>query len=71
MNVILVEKGDELYVFYYDDATASVAALLETAVTFAGSPDLSFAWDDAVQLCEAQRRLEATSQTLRDALGGD
>ena len=42
MNVILVQKDGELYAFYYDDDTASVAALIETAARFAGNPQLNF-----------------------------
>jgi hypothetical protein len=71
MNVILVQKQGEIYAFYYDDATASVAALVETAARFAADPRLSFEWDDAVGVVDAQERLEQASQALRDITGTD
>jgi hypothetical protein len=54
-----------------DDATASVAALVETAARFAADPRLSFEWDDAVGVVDAQERLEQASQALRDITGTD
>ncbi len=71
MNVILVQKEGELYAFYYDDDTASVAALIETAARFAGDPRLNFEWDDAVGVVDAQERLEQAHAALRDMTGMD
>lgn len=71
MNVILVQKGDEVYAFYYDDARVSAAALIETAARFAGDPRLSFGWDDAVGVADAQQRLESAWQALRNAREGE
>ncbi|HUE15030.1 MAG TPA: hypothetical protein VMR25_12745 [Planctomycetaceae bacterium] len=62
MNLILVRKGIETYAFYYDEAAVSVASLLETAARFAGDPQLSFDWDDAVGLADAQQKLEAAER---------
>jgi|HubBroStandDraft_5_1064220.scaffolds.fasta_scaffold678612_2 hypothetical protein len=69
MNIILVQKEGELYAFYYDDETASVAALIETAARFAGDPRLSFAWDDALGVADTQERLEQAHAALRDIRG--
>jgi hypothetical protein len=71
MNVILVQKEGELYAFYYDDDTASVAALIETVARFAGDPRLSFEWDDAVGVVNAQEKLERAHSALRDITGTD
>jgi hypothetical protein len=71
MNVILVQKEGELYAFYYDDDTVSVAALIETAARFAGDPRLSFEWDDAVGVVDAQERLERAHAAVRDITGTD
>lgn len=71
MNLILVQKVDELYAFYYDDDTRSIAALLETIVRFGGDAQLSFGWEDAVRVSDAQQRLEAASQALRNATGAE
>jgi hypothetical protein len=71
MNVILVQKEGELYAFYYDDDTASVAALIETAARFAGNPQLNFEWDDAVGVVDAQERLERAHAALREITGTD
>ena len=71
MNVILVQKEGELYAFYYDDDTASIAALIETAARFASDPRLNFEWDDAVGVVDAQERLEQAHAAFRDITGTD
>ena len=62
VNVILVRKGNDQYVFAYDEGAASVEALLETAIRFASDPGLNFGWDEAVAVCDAQDRLQTATQ---------
>ena len=65
LNVIIVQRGGDSFVFLYDDDTASVAALIETAARFACNPQLNFEWDDAVGVVDAQERLERAHAALR------
>jgi hypothetical protein len=50
LNVLALLKGDERYVYVYDDASRS--ALLTTFDTQAADPGLSLNWFDAAVLAE-------------------
>ena len=47
-------KGEERYVFLYDDANRS--QVLRTLGRYASSPDLSFSWYDAAVLSQKVRK---------------
>lgn len=48
INVLALVKGEERYVFIFDDGHR--AEVLRTLGRFASTPDLSFTWNDAVVL---------------------
>jgi hypothetical protein len=52
-NILVLAKGAERYVFFYDDA--SRAELLRTLGRFASNPELSFDWFDAATLSKKLR----------------
>jgi hypothetical protein len=52
-NILVLAKGSERYVFFYDDA--SRAELLRTLGRFASNPELSFDWFDAATLSKKIR----------------
>ena len=54
INVLALVKGEERYVFLYDDS--SRAATLRTLGRFASNPDLSFSWYDAAVLSQKIRQ---------------
>lgn len=54
INVLALVKGEERYVFLYDDAHR--AAALRTLGRFASNPDLSFSWYDAAVLSQKIRQ---------------
>ena len=54
INVLALVKGEERYVFLYDDA--SRAATLRTLGKYASDPDLSFTWYDAAVLSQRIRQ---------------
>jgi hypothetical protein len=53
LNILALIKGDERYVYVYDDA--SRADLLTTFDTQAADPSLSLNWFDAAVLAEKAR----------------
>lgn len=53
MNVVALVKGDEYYVFIYDDI--SVPDVLCELGVFASNSELSFTWFDAAVLAERVR----------------
>lgn len=53
INVLALVKGDERYVFLYDDASRAEA--LRTLGRFASNPELSFTWYDAAVLSQKIR----------------
>jgi hypothetical protein len=62
-NVLALIKGDERYVYVYDDA--SRAPLLETFQTQAGDPNLSLNWFDAAVLTQkAHEQAAAAAESL-------
>jgi hypothetical protein len=54
INVLALVKGEERYVFLYDDA--SRAETLRTLGRFASNPELSFTWYDAAVLSQKIRQ---------------
>jgi hypothetical protein len=56
VNVLALVKGEEKYVFTYDDASRK--ALLGVFGSFAKNPDLSFSWNDAAALSRKVRANE-------------
>jgi len=54
INVLALVKGEERYIFLYDDAHKSDA--LKTLGRFASNPELSFSWYDAAVLSQRIRQ---------------
>lgn len=54
INVLALVKGQERYVFLYDDA--SRAETLRTLGRYASNPELSFTWYDAAVLSQKVRQ---------------
>lgn len=64
INVLALVKGEERYIFLFDDDHRSEA--LRTLGRFASNPELSFSWYDAAVLSQ---RLRQTPETdLVDAV---
>jgi hypothetical protein len=57
LNVLALIKGEERYVFVYDDD--SQPQLLDAIRDSASSPDLSLSWFDALVLTKKAREQEA------------
>ena len=61
INVLALVKGEERYVFLFDDNNRSEA--LRTLGRYASNPELSFSWYDAAVLSQKIRQVsEAASQ---------
>ena len=60
INVLALVKGEERYIFLYDDEHRSEA--LRTLGRFASNPELSFSWYDAAVLSQ---RIRQTAQEQR------
>jgi hypothetical protein len=58
-NVLALLKGDERYIYVYDDV--SRAGLMDSFRDQAADPDLSFSWFDAAVLSEKAREQAAAS----------
>jgi hypothetical protein len=54
LNVLALVKGEERYVFLFDDNNRAEA--LRTLGRFASNPDLSFSWYDAAVLSQKIRQ---------------
>ena len=54
INVLALVKGEERYIFLYDDSNR--AETLRTLGRYASNPDLSFTWYDAAVLSQKIRR---------------
>lgn len=57
INVLALIKGEERYVFLYDDASAN--QILQTLGRYAADPELSFSWYDAAMLSQRVRQLRS------------
>jgi hypothetical protein len=69
INVLALVKGEERYIFLFDDEHRSDA--LRTLGKFASNPELSFSWYDAAVLSQrirqaaAEARAEEAAASLR------
>ena len=54
INVLALVKGNERYIFLFDDASRSEA--LRTLGRYASNPELSFSWYDAAVLSQKIRQ---------------
>jgi hypothetical protein len=58
INVLALVKGNERYIFMYDDANR--VPIIRQFCMFAADEDLSFSWRDAIVLAsKARKPLEA------------
>jgi hypothetical protein len=57
LNVLALLKGEERYVFVYDDASQD--GLLDAFRHYASDPNLSFTWFDAAVLTDKARQQAA------------
>jgi hypothetical protein len=55
INVLALVKGEERYVFLFDDNNRAEA--LRTLGRYASNPDLSFSWYDAAVLSQKIRQI--------------
>src|SRR5688500_14937238 len=62
INVLALVKGEERYIFLFDDERRSEA--LRTLGRFASNPELSFSWYDAAVLSQ---RVRQTAQEAAEA----
>jgi len=56
VNILALVKGEERYVFIYDDTDESQHELFRVLRRFASNPDLSFTWYDAAVLSQKVRQ---------------
>jgi hypothetical protein len=61
INVLALVKGEERYIFLYDDTHRSDA--LRTLGRFASNPELSFSWYDAAVLSQRIRQTAHEQRT--------
>lgn len=75
INVLALAKGEERYLFLFNDATRTEA--LRTLGRFASHPELSFSWYDAAVLSQkirqetAAKRAEAPARRFTLPLPAD
>jgi hypothetical protein len=60
INVLALVKGEERYVFLFDDAHR--AEVLRTLGRYASNPELSFSWYDAAVLSQKVRNEPAKTK---------
>jgi hypothetical protein len=65
INVLALVKGEERYIFLYDDEHKSDA--LRTLGRFASNPELSFSWYDAAVLSQRIRQTAMEQRTEAEA----
>ena len=63
INVLALVKGNERYIFLYDDASRAEA--LRTLGRYASNPELSFTWYDAAVLSQKIRQAAAPAPVNR------
>jgi hypothetical protein len=63
INVVALVKGNERYIFLYDDDSRDAA--LQAMGRQAANPELSFSWYDAAVLGDKVRASTPKSQRLR------
>ncbi|WP_145290726.1 hypothetical protein [Pirellulimonas nuda] len=62
VNVLALVKGNERYVFLYDDSQQ--AEVLRALGRSASNPELSFSWYDAAVLSKKVRQESTTQRTV-------
>ena len=67
INSIVLVKGEERYVFIYDDA--NIQETLQTVGRFASNPELSFTWYDAACLSQRIRQEKQKQDATKIANG--
>ena len=65
INVLALVKGEERYIFLFDDEHRSDA--LRTLGKFASNPELSFSWYDAAVLSQRIRQAAAEARAEEEA----
>ena len=65
INVLALVKGEERYIFLYDDEHKSDA--LRTLGRFASNPELSFSWYDAAVLSQRIRQTALQQRAEEEA----
>lgn len=65
LNVLALVKGNERYVFIYDDTTESETQLLRTLGRFANDKQLSFSWYDCAVLSRRVREAAEDRKAAR------
>ncbi len=61
INVLALVKGEERYVFLFDDNNRS--EVLRTLGRYASNPELSFSWYDAAVLSQKIRQVTAEAES--------
>lgn len=61
MNVLVLAKGLERYLFYYDDVSAS--EVIRMFGKYAADEDLSFSWFDAAVMTAKVRELKKQNKS--------
>ena len=69
INVLALLKGEERYVFLYDDR--STDQVLQTLGRYAADPELSFTWYDAAVLSQRVRQLSAAAEDVSPTAADD
>ena len=64
INVLALVKGEERYIFLFDDANRSET--LRTLGRYASNPDLSFSWYDAAVLSQKIRNTAPQASDKHD-----
>ena len=65
INVLALVKGEERYVFLFDDKNR--AETLRTLGRYASNPELSFTWYDAAVLSQKVREIAKQSEEESDS----
>lgn len=65
INVLALVKGEERYIFLFDDEHRSEA--LRTLGKFASNPELSFSWYDAAVLSQRIRQAAQEARAEEEA----
>jgi hypothetical protein len=69
INVLALVKGEERYIFLFDDEHRSEA--LRTLGKFASNPELSFSWYDAAVLSQRIRQAAQEARAEEEAAAAE
>ncbi len=67
INILALAKGEERYIFLYDDQSRNEA--LRTLGRYASNPELSFSWYDAAVMSQKVRKNKNCQQASEAATG--